>query len=233
MGGALTPQPWLGVLRRQLEAAREPEGPEPVHQVRIAAGRLSVWLELGGLHVHRADLRWLRRRLARARDLDVLLQQSPPPVLAAWLREERVRAQDRVCRAIDHRRTRTLLHTLALVSPHERAVARAHLGAIAERVLRRGEVAGADVERLHDLRRALRRLRYAAEWLDLDATRLHEAQTDLGEVNDLSNALAMTAASPGADPAWRAALAERLDAAVAHLHAHWPTARAAVTALTS
>jgi CHAD domain-containing protein len=185
--------PWLARLNEQIEVARAGEDPEGVHQVRVAAGRLDVGLRIAGLRVLRDDLRWLRASASQVRDYDVLLARALPSSFAAWIERERAHARTAMLHTFDSPRCTALLGALALLGPLDPAQAAAY----AKRELRKVEERGralegedAGVEDMHYLRRAVRRLRYAREWLGGRARRVKALQDELGRLNDATVALA-------------------------------------------
>lgn len=191
---------WIRHLEEHLPIAHEGRDPEGVHQVRVAAGRLATWLELGGQRALRDDLRWLRGRAAAVRDLDVLLATHPPAEWARWLERQRRGTRDDLMAALASPRLAALLAALRLQPPLAVASARAGREGIRDRVLRRGArlvERPQDVERLHDLRRALRRLRYADDALGLDASAWKLLQDAFGLLNDLAVAQRLLSEYPG------------------------------------
>jgi hypothetical protein len=74
---------WLDHLERNVPVARKRLDPEGVHQMRVALERLRVWTKLAGENELGDELRWIRRRLATVRDLDVRLEDGPPPKIVA------------------------------------------------------------------------------------------------------------------------------------------------------
>lgn len=180
-------RPWLDHLIQNIELARLGADPEGTHQLRIAVARLRVWLRLGGWRVLEDDLQWLRNRAAQVRDLDVHLAHRPPPVVAAHLTTERAIAQGDLVRALDHPRLAALLSALALLPPLDRNRARRQTARLAREALRRGKRAKArpdDLAALHALRRAVRRVRFAMEWLGTCPRRVHELLDTLGDAGD-------------------------------------------------
>lgn len=176
--------------------AREGTDPEGVHQLRVAAQRLRVWLELGG----RADpgLRELRTRAGSVRDLDVQLLAGPPPLLAGWLLERRAQSRPRLAVWLDGPAVPRLLGALEDARPLTRAEAEAGLAEVVARSLRRGEglTTGSHEADFHRLRRAVRRVRYALEWLGRSDAAVRGLHKRLGALNDLAVTLAMVEASP-------------------------------------
>ena len=183
----MSPHRWLVHLSRHLPVAAEGTDPEGVHQVRVAAGRLAVWLELAGMRVLRDDLRRLRRTAAAVRDADVLLDASPPPDVAAWLRQRREEDRTAMLDALASPHVPALRRALGGLPRLPRETALAAVDRFRDRVRRRGEGvdrAPHDDEVIHGLRRAVRKLRYALDWVDAADPRLKELQTTLGDLND-------------------------------------------------
>jgi CHAD domain-containing protein len=194
--------PWLRHLRRHVPVARAGRDPEGVHQVRAGAARLAAWLDLSGTRVLKDDLRWMRRRASTVRDLDVLLMRRLPRAFREHLLARRRAARADLLAALGDPRSRDLLHVLALLPPLRRGTARRNLRRLdrrARRALARVEAEGrrARAETLHDLRRAVRRLRHAREWLHEDAAPLREVQLALGALNDVVVARRWLARFPG------------------------------------
>lgn len=194
-------------LSQALEAVRSgpslnPTHPAPslidaVHDVRVCCRRLDVFLRLGGHHVLRDDLRWLRASLGPLRDLDVIRSfgVSMNAATTRFLSTERRRLAAEARTLVRHPRTAALLRALAHlapVSPKQARRAMARLAKKLEASKRAPTFAG-----LHDERRAVRRLRFAKEWVGLDATELRERQVVLGVPCDL-DALRRFALSRGA-----------------------------------
>lgn len=198
----MRPHRWLLHLHDQLPAAAAGRDPRAVHQLRVAAARLRVWLELAGLRVLRDDLRWLRDAAGPVRDLDVLLGRTPPPAWNAWLRERRSVARARLAAALATPRPAALVEAFSRLEPVPEPTARRGLGRALKRVRRRGraaEEAPSCLDSVHRLRRALRRLRYASEWLGGRPKALRRLQEELGELNDRDQALRLLEAWPDRD----------------------------------
>jgi CHAD domain-containing protein len=178
---------WLDELARQIELLRERVEPDAVHRMRVACGRLSVWLELGARRALRDDLKRLRRSAGRVRDLDVVGARdggARAPALAG----ERAAEAARLSAALDAARTRALLEALALVPEPDPVAVRVALRRLKRRLLEAGAGLRADSEddrALHQLRRRARRLRYALDWLGAESKQLRELQECLGELGDL------------------------------------------------
>jgi CHAD domain-containing protein len=158
-----------------------------VHQVRVAARRLRVWLELGGHRALAGDLRELSRALGPARDL---LLVAPLRPLGAWYRQQRALEHQRVTGALAAHRTRALLEALRALDPPRGKRAGRRLDASAARVERslarlRDARKSKRFERAHRLRRDARALRFAQEWLGLDSTGSTHLQESLGRVCDV------------------------------------------------
>jgi CHAD domain-containing protein len=209
MESSISLLPALEALRRHLPAALDGHTPEGLHQVRVAARRLGAWCQLAGLRVLGADLRWLRRAAGAVRDLDVLLGLELPAGVRRWLEEERAAARAQLLPRLEGPRCAALLEALANLPPLTPATARTRLARLERRVARRrarvlGEPRGdartapGARESLHSLRRALRQLRYAREWLGLPTGDLSPWQQRLGELNDLDQFARRLAACPEA-----------------------------------
>jgi hypothetical protein len=165
-----------------------PGEPEAVHRLRVSAGRLSVWLELCGRRALRDDLRRLRRAASEVRDLDVICARDGGDAWAAALRAQRAGELALLRQGLSAARAGTVLEALALLPEPDPARARAALRRLRRRTLAAGErLAGGeqDPRALHRLRRRLRRLRYALDWLGADTARLRALQDALGEYNNL------------------------------------------------
>ncbi len=213
---------------------------EPVHHARTRARRIRSVLGAFGDHTPEAgrlsrNLRWLGRTIGRLRDLDVirarlgstdLMHASVPDLVPDLVDHERAAVLDEVRSALDRPRSAHVLDDLAaLVEPAAWGglaeeplanVAPRVLAAERERVLRRDRVAADPAEnrtdRLHDVRKAAKRLRYAAEAAGPDhqdhADRARALQDLLGEANDALRTAAWLDHASRAHPA----LAERLAA---------------------
>lgn len=172
--------------------ARDAQGtlsPADVRRMRIAARRLSVWLDLGGRRALRDDLAWLRRTLAPVRDLDVLAELGAGAPWADDLAAQREHARGETARALAGGRLAGLIQALGTLPGLQEEKARAVLPRLVERLLRaagRLQERRLSLERLHRLRRRLRDVRYAYEWLGLDLPELAGLQRSLGLVNNLA-----------------------------------------------
>jgi CHAD domain-containing protein len=215
----ISPHDCIEHLRDRARIAQGSVDPESVHELRVAAGRLSVWLELGGRHMLRDDLAWLRRSASRTRDLDVILERCGSlrsndkvrhcnsiaelsashavrwPEWEALLRGERACSCDELVESLSSTRLTALLAALSWMPALDREVARDSLPRFRARVERAGarlehtledSEGPEDIRALHRLRRAVRRLRYALEWLGEDARAVKALQDELGLLNDLA-----------------------------------------------
>lgn len=184
----IDPQPWLTHLRVHLLIAREGSDPEGVHQVRVAGRRLRVWLELAGMSILEDDLAWLVQVAGQVRDLEVLLSDEQPEAFAKWLRKELKAARATFVPTLDSPRMAGLLWALSSLPPIPLSQAQARLSRFERRLRRRAATWAQEdtLEALHGVRRALRRLRYAREWLGHDTDDLKRLQDALGQVGDLS-----------------------------------------------
>jgi CHAD domain-containing protein len=184
---------WLRHLKRYLKVARSGIDPDGVHQVRVATRRIDAWLMLGGWHVFRDDLRWLRQRASAVRDIDALLERPGlPRTLRSPLMNLKHKAQAEFADACDDTRLAALMVGLASIRPIKLSETKKRLHRISEAVVKAGEAAegnGNDLELLHRLRRALRRLRYGLEFFGASTTTIKRLQETLGNINDLVVAL--------------------------------------------
>lgn len=172
---------WLTHLEdaRTLALAGDAEG---VHQVRVALRRLRVWLGFKGHAALQEELRWLCGELAQLRDLDVF----GAVLTAESLAELRPGAVDAAAEALESERWLLLREGLGRVRPPRRSRARRSLARLERKLEKlRERLPPGDGEALHRLRRALRRVRYAREWLGLDTAELSEEQERLGAMCDL------------------------------------------------
>lgn len=188
----IEPRPWLEHLRRHLPIAREGSDPEGVHQARAAARRLRVWLELAGMRALDHDLAWLVRGTGRVRDLEVMLSSPQPKAFAAWLEQELREARAALLPVLGSPRTAALLRALSALPPIPTPEAEARLPRLERRLRRKAALWAREdtLGALHDVRKALRRLRYAREWLEHDTGDLKRLQDALGRVGDLGFTLA-------------------------------------------
>jgi CHAD domain-containing protein len=190
---------WLGELESRLETLRERGDPEEVHQLRVATRRLAAWLRLGRLHVLRDDLRWLRRMAGAVRDIDVVLEIEGDPTWSRWLRSERRVRQQALTIALDAERTAGLMLALRSLPAVPDHTARDRLKRLAGRALEAGdalEAAPDDPERFHVLRRKVRVVRYALEWLDQKTGAFREFQEISGLAADRALSLRLLSMYP-------------------------------------
>jgi CHAD domain-containing protein len=182
----ISPAGWTARLEREIERTRTAAEPEGVHQLRVAAGRLSVFLELSGRRALRDDLRTLRRHATRLRDLDVMSEKE------RWrdvIDVPRAHELAQLLEALATSRIAGLLHGLHCVpdlAPARARVALARFEKRARRAAQQLEREPADDAALHRLRRRLRRWRYALEWLGSKSKQLVTLQDALGALQDLS-----------------------------------------------
>lgn len=178
---------WIDALRAQISKLAVRAEEDDVHRLRVACGRLGVWLRLAGIDVLRDDLRWLRRSAAPLRDLDVVGTMPEARRHSGRLYAERQRAERELALALESPRTAGLVRALPLLPAPDERRARRTLERLTKRARRAGEeLAHADdpFAALHRLRRRVRALRYAREWLGEDTSALRAAQEELGAYND-------------------------------------------------
>jgi CHAD domain-containing protein len=198
----IPPSPWLDTLRANLAPATASTASDAIHEVRVAAARLDVWLRLAGRDVLRDDLGWLRRTAGAVRDIDVILAHLPPEPWQAWLRKRRQREQTFWKRALESPRAAGIPPALASLPPLALDDAREGIRRLHKKVRRRGEKAERrpeDDEALHAFRRAVRRLRYAEEWIGRDPEALKRLHGAFGRMNDAAVALRVLDEYPGSD----------------------------------
>ena len=194
--------PWLTDLETRVARVHERAEPEDVHQLRVASRRLAAWLRLGGLHVLRDDLRWLRRVAGAVRDIDVVLEVEGDPTWSRWLRSERRVRHQTLHEALASERTAGLLLALRSLPPVARDKATERLSVLAGKALAAGDAlegAPDDPERFHALRRKVRVLRYSLEWLGEKTGAFREFQEVSGLAADRAMSLRLLAAYPQVD----------------------------------
>lgn len=187
MSSLIPLDPWLHTLRDALPAAREAADPEAVHRMRTATRRLDVWLRLAGRARLRDDLRWLRRAAGPVRDLDALLGRDWPAREARRLRTLRTVARRALREALDDVRLQGLIVGLTVLPPLSTSNAVDRLAPLA-RAARALPPAEDDLEALHAVRRAVRRLRFGLDWVG-EPLDLAPVQDAFGELNDLTLAV--------------------------------------------
>ncbi len=181
------PGPLLDHLLRHLPLALSGEDPEGVHQVRVAGRRLEVYLYLLGFRVLRDDLRRLVRGAGRVRDLEVALSRPLPEGFSAFLREELRRARGELAGLLASPWLEALVRALGVLPPLDRGRARKRLARLEARLGERFRELSRNPgpEALHAYRRALRRVRYAKEFLGAPTRWEKAAQEALGAFGDL------------------------------------------------
>ncbi|MHC4263099.1 MAG: CHAD domain-containing protein, partial [Planctomycetota bacterium] len=188
----IDPKPAVEHLIEHLGRARDGEHGECIHQLRVACRRLLVFLDLADRRAFREDLRWLREAAAEVRDLEVMIQRSLPLEVVEWFTEQHSAACTRFRAELETTRASGLAAALPWLEPIPVHCVQRELVRVRASVTRRGaalDSGGDDVrrerERLHDLRRALRRLRYLLSWAGEDPPKIRRLQAALGGMNDL------------------------------------------------
>ena len=207
---------WLDHLRAWLTMAQRGEDPEGAHQVRVATRRLDAWLRLQRTRVLRDDLRWLRARCEPVRDLDVVLTHELPEEVRAFFVARRESEQATLRSTLHDPRVEGIVDAISAMPPVSVDRARREIPKIIAMVLKRGgavDEASADTEALHDLRRALRRLRFSLDWLGQETGQLTKLQDAFGELNDRAVLMRWLddVPEPESIAAWRAELLEQRD----------------------
>lgn len=170
--------PWLKKFESSRAAALSGDV-EGLHDVRTSARRLRVWLQLAGLRVLEDDLKWLCRETSALRDLDVFAEVLTPEAM----KEFRAPAELQARAALKSRRIDGVVFALKTLQACNERDARAVLNEL-ERSLAREKLKLED-DAIHAYRRKIRRVRYAREWLGLDASQHEWAQEVLGAVCDV------------------------------------------------
>jgi CHAD domain-containing protein len=227
----LSPRPWIEALERHVRAAREMPEVESVHQLRVAAGRLGVWLRLARRRALRDDLDWLRKSAARVRDLDVLLARHGEESWSAALAAERAVAARELVSALETPRVAGLLQALAYLPPlsvREAALRlpklRARFRSAATQTLR---AAAPEFEELHRVRKRVRRLRYALEWVGRESKAEKALQDALGTLHDAAVASAHARAAGAAGDRAREMREQECAADLARVRELWQAGRQA------
>ncbi|MDP2274669.1 MAG: CHAD domain-containing protein [Archangium sp.] len=172
---------WLERLddARTLALAGDAEG---VHQVRVAARRLRVWLGFKGHAALEEALRWACGELALLRDLEIFGEA----LMAEPLAELKARATQQAVEALESPRWSALRQALEQTRAPKKSRARRASSKLERRLeKRRATLPAGEGDALHALRRSIRRVRYAQEWLGIDASALAAEQERLGALCDL------------------------------------------------
>jgi CHAD domain-containing protein len=198
----IPPTAWLDRLEERLVPTNGAPDTGQVHELRVACGRLIVWLDLGGWRVIRDDLRWLRRSAATVRDIDVVLQRFGARPWAPDLAAQRSLGASDLRAAFANPRVQGLVQAMAVMPSVSEEAALDHLAAVRRRTLRAGKRLGRtekDLAQVHSLRRSVRRLRYILEWIGTAPKVLAALQTELGSLNDLVITERLLSDRPGED----------------------------------
>lgn len=221
--------PWLTKLRDHMAASADRGEPEDIHDLRVATRRLASWLKLARVAPLRDDLRWLRDAAGAVRDPDVVLDMKPEAAFARWLRQLRNARHTDLCTALASERVAGLVLALESLPGIDRRLARRSVPHLARRALDRGrqfESEPEDAERFHALRRAVRSLRYALEWLEEKTGSFRDFQEMSGLAADQALAERLLDLYPGAPlPARRARIEAEFNAGRAHALEAWPALR--------
>ncbi len=225
----IAPDRRVGQLAHALAAARVGDDTEAVHKLRVASRRLAAWLRLGGYTVLRDDLAWLRAACGAVRDLDVLLAADDLPTsFRSWLEERRAALRPGLRDVLHDPRCDTTVEALSRLPAIPEDVAHRNLVRVLASVVRRGRAVDAkhdDVEALHALRRTLRRLRFALEWVGAGQPFLVDLQDAFGVLNDTVLRKRLLDEFLDADPAFVRATGRDLDAARAAVVRAWTKAQ--------
>jgi CHAD domain-containing protein len=258
----------LQALSRSLPGARKGD-PERLHQARVATRRLREALPVvasgaKGRKLVR-DVRRLTRAFGPVRELDVVLQtldelaaEGTVPAgaigkLRQVVRHERKRVHSEMCRRVDRvnldkLKKRASAARTCPAAPKRLSDARHRAARRAERL--RGAIENAAAiylpDRLHEVRIALKKLRYSMELTrELSGSRatarlttLKEAQDLLGRVNDLEVLIARVRAVQASGKVTNLRLSSDLDLVVRRLetecrqlHGHYIASRRKLLAI--
>jgi CHAD domain-containing protein len=177
---------------------------EDVHQLRVAMRRLRAYLRAARPLLDeswseplRAELQELGRTLGEARDLDVLiahleeelgrLEEPSGAAIVERLRSEREALRPALLESLSGERWHGLIERLEQEPPLRDGPGLGELAAAEQKRLRKRKVAAdAPDEELHDLRKRVKRARYAAELAAADEVveRAKNVQDVLGEHQD-------------------------------------------------
>ncbi|MFO1009592.1 MAG: CHAD domain-containing protein [Planctomycetota bacterium] len=224
-------------LREHAAAIRRVPDAAAVHGLRVAASRLSVWVELGGRRLVRDDLRWMRRAVAAVRDLDVVRAAVPDRgAFADRLDRVRAAAELELRARFDLARAEAVAAALERFPKPDRRAAARGLVELARRARAAGDAFASEpptLESAHALRRRLRRLRHALDWLDVPCEPVRVAQDELGALCDraLVERELARASADGASPSAAPAHSESLEDELAKSVRRWERMRAHVAAL--
>ncbi len=221
---------WIDALRAQVSKTAARAAEEDVHQLRVACGRLGVWLRLAGTDVLRDDLHWLRRSAPRPCATSMswartMLSAAPPGRLYA----ERQRAERELALALESARTAGPVRFAASNRTNEARRALVRLTKRARRAAEELAHSGDPFAALHRLRRRVRALRYAREWLGEDTRELRAAQEELGAYNDrvvLLRTLRELVTTPAPDVETSERLERELERRARELCRQWADPRA-------
>lgn len=249
-------------IRANAELVRISEDPEAAHQLRVGLRRLRSAVRclapfcagLDGSDIVK-EARWLGRQVATLRDLDVLAlrlreasarwpEEPGFPALETTIARRAADARTALRRRLEDKRARRFLSGLSdpprcsgrKARTVARDLAQDALDAAWKRVLRLGrKTAKLDTEGRHDLRKALKHLRYTVDFfaplyregrVDRYARTLKRMQDLLGDLNDLAMAERMLAAVAGPEGAQTIQARDRLlDHMRRDADAHWSDAR--------
>jgi CHAD domain-containing protein len=156
-----------------------------VHELRVAARRLRVWVEFEGHDALAEELRWISRELGPLRDLEVVGEA----LTAEGLRSLQPAARTRARSALESPRWAAAKAGLRGVQPPRRKSAKRALKKLERKLAKR--TLELDDAAIHSLRRLVRSVRYAREWLGRDARELEAAQRWLGALNDLHTLISL------------------------------------------
>jgi len=217
---------WRARLEDQLAHLPAEPAAEQWHELRESLGRLAAWLRMANRNSLREQVRELRRAIGEIRDLEIVRELYSPSVpRARSLGRDQARMEAILIRRLAAPATAELLQCLQETPPlnYESAVE------AARRMARRAWKAGrrfADdptPATAHRLRRRLRELRFAREWLRQETAPLRPLVRRLGRLNDRMLVQHFMERNGGDGEA-----ADKIDRSLARCRSGWRTLRGTI-----
>jgi CHAD domain-containing protein len=177
----------LSRFRLHIGIALQGDDSEGIHQIRVATRRLRVLLKLMGIRVLQDDLCWLSASVGEARDLDVLIKKAEINAYHDWLQEQRLQYQTVIALCLGSSRLDGLLEAFDGLCFINIKIKKAAYKKIKKTLLIRSKklsMVDCCDENIHSVRKSLRQLRYAREFLNKDVSVQKELQEVFGDFND-------------------------------------------------
>lgn len=219
---------WRTRFEDQLAVLPAEPTAEQWHQLRDSLGRLAAWLRMAGQRPLRDRVKTLRRAIGEIRDIDIArgrLDSSASAALFSRLGSERDRKAATLVHRLAAPSTGKLLRDLQETPPlnYEAAVD------ASRRMARRAWKAGRRFVNepapatAHRLRRRLRELRFAREWLRQETAPLRPLVRRLGRLNDR---LLVWEVLPQSGDQGKAA--HKIERSLEHCRAQWRSLRSQI-----